>query len=91
MTQDMEKKHILQMGSDKMIPRHICDKPFMIRFSDRSECKKGSQPNRKWGIIWHTNGSKRCNATEQGGNSVLALGNTHQYSGQDYKPLRLVQ
>jgi hypothetical protein len=26
MTQDMEKEPILQMGSDKMIPRHVYDK-----------------------------------------------------------------
>jgi hypothetical protein len=27
---------ILQMGSDKMITRHVYDKPFMIIFPDRS-------------------------------------------------------
>jgi hypothetical protein len=32
-----EKRTILQMGSDKMIPRHVYDKPFIIRFPDRSE------------------------------------------------------
>jgi hypothetical protein len=33
----MEKEPILQMGSDKMIPRHVYDKPFTIRFPDRKE------------------------------------------------------
>jgi hypothetical protein len=28
MTQDMKKEPILQMGTDKMIPRHVYDKPF---------------------------------------------------------------
>jgi hypothetical protein len=37
MTQNMKKEPIVQMGSNKMIPRHVCDKPFMIRFPDRSE------------------------------------------------------
>jgi hypothetical protein len=47
MTQDMENEPILQTGSDKMIPRHVYDKPFTIRFPDRSEWKKGFEPDRK--------------------------------------------
>jgi hypothetical protein len=47
MTQDMETEPILQMRSDKMIPRHVYDKPFTIRFPDRSEWKKGLRPDRK--------------------------------------------
>jgi hypothetical protein len=46
------------MGSDKIIPRHVYDKPFMIRFLDRSEWKEGFQPDRKRGLIWNTDGSK---------------------------------
>jgi hypothetical protein len=45
MTQDMKNEPILQMGSDKMILRHVCDKPFMIGIPDRSESKEGFQPN----------------------------------------------
>jgi hypothetical protein len=30
-----------------MIPKHIYDKPFTIRFPDRSEWKEGVQPDRK--------------------------------------------
>jgi hypothetical protein len=52
MTQDMEKRPILQVESDKMIPRHVYDKPIMIRFLDGSEWKKGFQPDRKGGLIW---------------------------------------
>jgi hypothetical protein len=29
------------MGTDKMVPRYVYDKPFTIRFPDRSEWKKG--------------------------------------------------
>jgi hypothetical protein len=58
MTQDREKEPILQMGSDKMILRHVDDKTFMVRFPDRSELKKGLQPDRQGGLIWYTDGSK---------------------------------
>jgi hypothetical protein len=54
MTQDMKKESILQMGSNKMIPRYVYDKPVMIRFPDRSEWKEGFQPDRKGGLIWYT-------------------------------------
>jgi hypothetical protein len=35
----MKKEPILLMGSDKMILRHVYDKPFTITFPDRSEWK----------------------------------------------------
>jgi hypothetical protein len=66
MTQDMKKEPILQTGSDKMIPRHVYDKPFTIRFPDGSEWKVGFQPNRKGGLIWHTDGSKTNKGTGAG-------------------------
>jgi hypothetical protein len=37
MIQDMEKQPIRQMESDKIIPRNVYDKPFMIRFPDTNE------------------------------------------------------
>jgi hypothetical protein len=66
MTQDMKKEPILQMGSDKMIPRSVYDKPFMIRFPNRSEWKEGFQPDRKGGLIWYTDGSKTNKGTGAG-------------------------
>jgi hypothetical protein len=62
----MEKERILQMGSDKMIPRHVYDKPFTTRFPDRSEWKKGYQLDRNGGLIWFTDGSKTAKATGAG-------------------------
>jgi hypothetical protein len=59
----MKEEPIIQMGTDKMILRHVCDKPFMIRFSDRSEWKEGFQPNRKGGLIWYIDGSKTNKGT----------------------------
>jgi hypothetical protein len=38
---------ILQMGTDKMILRHVYDKSFAITFSNRSEWKYQIQLNRK--------------------------------------------
>jgi hypothetical protein len=43
MIQDMKKEPILLMGADKMIPKHVYDKNFKIRLSDRSEWKEGFQ------------------------------------------------
>jgi hypothetical protein len=75
------------MGYDKMILRHVYDKPFTIRFLNRSEWMMGFQPDRNRELIWYTDSSKikkalelGCIAMEQGGNLVLALGNIQQYS-----------
>jgi hypothetical protein len=38
MTQKMKIEPILKMGSDKMIPQHVYDKPFRIRFPFSSSC-----------------------------------------------------
>jgi hypothetical protein len=66
MTQDMEKEPILQVGSDKMILKHVYDKPFMNRLHDGSEWKEGFQPDRKGGLIWYTDGSKTNKGTGAG-------------------------
>jgi hypothetical protein len=44
-SQDMEIKPILQMGYDKMIPRHVYDKHFTIRFPNG---RRGFNPI-EWG------------------------------------------
>jgi hypothetical protein len=51
MTQDMKKEPILQMWSDKMILKHVYDKPFSIRLSERSEWKEGFESGRKGRLI----------------------------------------
>jgi hypothetical protein len=51
MTQGMKKEPILQMGTDRMIPKHVYDKP------------DGFQPDRKGGIIWNTDGSRTNKGT----------------------------
>jgi hypothetical protein len=44
MTQDMKKEPICRMGSDKVIPKHVNNKPFRIRFPERIERKDRFQP-----------------------------------------------
>jgi ribonuclease HI len=66
MTEDMEKEPILQMGSNKMIPRYVYVKPFTIKFPHRSEWKNGFQPDGKGGPIWYTDGSKTKNKKDTG-------------------------
>jgi hypothetical protein len=67
------------------------------QFPDRSEWKKGFQPNRNGGLIWFTDGSKTAKGTgarvccqETRRKLVLALGTTQQYSRLKYTPLRHV-
>jgi hypothetical protein len=93
----MEKEPILQMESDKMIPRHVYNKPFTIRFPDRSEWKKGFQPDQNGGYSGLQMAPREQKARElgyaareQGENLVLALGSTQQYSRLKYTPFRHV-
>ena len=62
----MKKESILQMGSDKMLLKHVYDRPFTIRLPDRSEWKEGFQPDTKWGLIWYKDGSKTNKGTGAG-------------------------
>jgi hypothetical protein len=63
----MKKEPILQMGSNKMMLRHVYDKHFMIRFPDRSGWKEGFQPDRRGGLIWFTDGSEKTNKGTEAG------------------------
>jgi hypothetical protein len=42
--QGMKKGPILQMGTDKIIPRHDYGEHFTVLFPDRSEWKDGFNP-----------------------------------------------
>jgi hypothetical protein len=98
MTKDMKKGPILQMGSDRMLPIHVYEKFFAVRFPDRSEWREGFRPDRKGGLIWYTDGSKTnkgtgagvyCNGTRRKLIS-FGLGRTQQCFRQKYMPLRHV-
>jgi ribonuclease HI len=49
-----------------MIQRLVYEKPFMVRFPDRSEWKDEFQSNRKGGLIWYTDGSETNKGTGAG-------------------------
>jgi ribonuclease HI len=66
MSKGMKEEPILQMGTDKMILRHVYYKPFTGRFPDRSEWKDAFQPDRKGGLVWYTDGSKTNKGTRAG-------------------------
>jgi hypothetical protein len=66
MTQDMKKEPILQMRSDKMIPRNVYEKPFTNRIPDRREWKEWFEPDRKGGLICYTDDSKTKKGTVAG-------------------------
>jgi hypothetical protein len=89
--QDMKKEPILQMETDKMILRHVYDKPFTIRFPDRSKWKEGFQPNRNGGLIRLTEGSNTNKGTRA---RVNCHGTRRKLSfsfGQKCMPLQHVQ
>jgi hypothetical protein len=46
------------MGTDKMMPRHVCDKSFMFKFPNRGEWKDRFQPSRKGRLAWYADTSK---------------------------------
>jgi hypothetical protein len=48
------------MVTDKIIPSHVYDKTFTVRFLDRREWKYGFQTNRRGELVWHT-GSPKTN------------------------------
>jgi hypothetical protein len=49
-----------------MIPRHVYNKPFTIRFPDRSEWQEGFQPDQNGELIWFTDGSKTAKGSGAG-------------------------
>jgi hypothetical protein len=54
------------MGTDKMVPRNVYEKLFTIILPDRSEWKKGFEPDKTRGLIWYTDGSKTNKGTGAG-------------------------
>jgi hypothetical protein len=54
-----KRETIVWMGPDKMIPWHVCDKSFTIRFLDRNKWKDGLWTNINGGLIWLQNEQRR--------------------------------
>jgi hypothetical protein len=65
-SQDMEHEPILQMGSDRVLLRYACHKPFTVKFPDKCEWQNGFNPGNKGGLVWYTGGSKTNKGTGAG-------------------------
>jgi hypothetical protein len=63
---DMKHKPILQMGSDRMLPRYAYYKPFTVKFPDKCEWQNEFNPDNKGGLVWYTDGSKTNKGTGAG-------------------------
>jgi hypothetical protein len=57
-SRDIERERILQMQSDKMLPRYAYHKPFTVKFPDKCEWWNGFNPDNKEGLVWYTDWSK---------------------------------
>jgi hypothetical protein len=66
MSQGIEERPIIQLGTDKMILRHVHDEPFTVRFRDRSEQRNKFQPNRKRGLVRYADDFKTNEGTGAG-------------------------
>jgi hypothetical protein len=62
----MEHEPILQMGSDRMLPRYAYHKPFTVKFPDKCEWQNGFNPDNKAGLVWYTDRSKTNKGTVAG-------------------------
>jgi hypothetical protein len=65
-SQNMENEPILQMGSDRMLPRHACKKPFTGKFPAKNEWQNGLNSDNKGGLLWYADKSKTNKGTGAG-------------------------
>jgi hypothetical protein len=63
---DMHHESILQMGSDRVIPRCAYHKPFTVKFPDKYEWQNGLNPDNKGGLVWYTDRSRPNKSTGAG-------------------------
>jgi hypothetical protein len=67
------------MWSDRLLPRYVYQKPFIVKFPEKCEWQNGFNADNKWGLVWYTEGSK----TERGTSAGLykwGLGRGHSFS-----------
>jgi hypothetical protein len=75
----MEQELVQQFESDRMLPRYVYHKPFMVNFPDKCEWQNGFNPDNKVGLVWYTDGSKtnkRTGAGVYGWGFILGLHTT---------------
>jgi hypothetical protein len=75
----MEHKPILQMGSNRMLPRYTYLKPFTVNFTDKCEWQNGFNSDNKGCLVWYTDGSKTNKGTG-GGMYGRGLRKGHSFS-----------
>jgi hypothetical protein len=75
---------------DGIIPSHVYNKRFIVKFPDRSEQKNEFQSEIREGLIWYTDGSKTikgigtgCKIMAQVESLATALGNIPQHFRQE--------
>jgi hypothetical protein len=73
----MEHEPILQMRSDRILPRYAYHKPFTVKFPDKCDWQNRFNPDNKGGLAWYTDGSKTNKGT---GASVYRWGLRRWYS-----------
>jgi hypothetical protein len=73
----MIKEPTLQLGIDKMIPRHVFHKPFTVRFLDRNGWGREFIPVKREGLVCCIDGSK---ANEGTGAGVYGRGMRQRFS-----------
>jgi hypothetical protein len=59
----MEHEPIIQMGSDRMLPKYAYHKPVTDKFPDKCEWQNGFNPDNKGGLVWYTDGFKTNKCT----------------------------
>jgi hypothetical protein len=62
----MEQELPLQMWSDRLLPRYVYQKPFMVKFPEKCEWQNEFNADNKWGLVWYTDGSKTQRGTGVG-------------------------
>jgi hypothetical protein len=50
----MEQKPILQMGSERILPRYVYHRPFMVKFPDKCNWQNRFNPESKGDLVWYT-------------------------------------
>jgi hypothetical protein len=96
-SRDMEHEPILQMGSDRMLPRYAYHKPFTVKFPDKCEWQMGCTQTTKGVWSGTQKGPRPITALvlvfidgAQEGGTASVLGSTPWYSRLKYMPLRHV-
>lgn len=54
---DMQREPLLQMETDKIVPRHAQNKTVTVNFPSTRKWQNRFKPDIMEGLVWYTNGS----------------------------------